>query len=64
MQIIHTKRVCKDFEVIYHDLYVQSNTLAVVFENFQNMFLQIYELEPARFHTAPGLAWKVALKKT
>ena len=50
----HTKRVCKDFETKnreYHDLYVQSDTLllAGVFENFRNMCLKIYELDPAKF---------------
>ena len=50
----------------YHNLYVQSNALllADLFENFQNMCLKIYELDPARFLSAPGLAWQVALKKT
>ena len=38
--------------------------LADVFENFQNMCLDIYELDPANFLSAPGLAWKAALKKT
>ena len=49
-----------------HDFYVQSNTLllADVFENFQNICLEIYELDPARFLAAPGLAWQAALKKT
>ena len=48
-------RVCKDFEVKnlgeYHDLYVQSDTLllADVFENFRNMFINIYKLDPAKF---------------
>ena len=37
--------------------------LADVFENFQNMCLEIYELDLARFFTTPGLAWKAALKK-
>ena len=34
------------------DLYIQSNTLllADVFENFQNMCLEIYELDPAFFY--------------
>ena len=56
------KRACKDFEIkhlgVYHDLYVQSYTslLADVFENFLNMCLEIYELDTARFLTAPGLA--------
>ena len=58
----HTKRHCKDFETKnlgeYHDLYVQTNKLllADVFENFRNMCLEIYELDPANFLSAPGLA--------
>ena len=67
---MHTKRVCKDFEIKnlseYHDLYVQRDTLllADVLENFQNMCLEIYELNSARFLTTPGLAWHATLKKT
>ena len=47
-------------------MYVQSNTLllADVFENFRNMCINIYELDTAKFLSAPGLAWQVALKKT
>ena len=48
---MHGKRVHKDFDIKnlgeYHDLYLQSNTLllsAEVFEEFWNMGLQIYEL--------------------
>ena len=42
----------------YHDLYVQSDTLLLedVFENFRNMCLEIYELDPVYFVSAPGLA--------
>ena len=64
------KRVCKDFEIKNvgknHDLYVQSNTLlsADVFENFRNTCLEIYELDPVKNLSAPGLAWQAALKKT
>ena len=64
------KRVCKDFETKhlreYHDLYAQSNTslLADVFENFRNMCINIYELDPAKFLSAPGLAWQHALQNT
>ena len=67
---VHTKRICKDFEIKelgeYHDLYVQIDTLllADVFENFRNMCIKIYELHPAKFISAPGLAWQAALKKT
>ena len=59
---VHEKRVYKDFEVKnlgeYEDLYVQSDTLllADVSENFRNKFLKIYELDPAKFLSAPGLA--------
>ena len=38
--------------------------LANVFENFRNMCLEIYELEPAKFLSAPELTWQAALKKT
>ena len=48
----HRKRVWKNFEIKnlreYHDLYVQSN-IAHAFENFQNICLEIYELNPAHF---------------
>ena len=44
----------------YHDLYVQSDTLllADVFENFRNMCIKVYELDPAHFLSATGLAWQ------
>ena len=47
-------------------MHVQNNILllADVFENFQNMCLEIYELDPAYFVTALGLAWEAATKKT
>ena len=38
--------------------------LAVVFENFENMCLEIYELGTGKVVSAPGLAWHAALKKT
>ena len=50
----------------YHDLYVQSDTilLADVFENFRDKCIELYELDPAHFSSAPGLAWQAYLKKT
>ena len=50
----------------YRDLYVQSDTLllADVFENFRDKCIEIYELDPAHFLSAPGLAWQACLKKT
>ena len=42
-----------------YDLYVRSDTLllADVFENFRNKCIEIYELYPAHFLSAPGLTW-------
>ena len=50
----------------YHDLYVQSGTLllADTFENFRNMSLKTYGLDPAYFVSLPGFAWYVCLKIT
>ena len=47
-------------------MYVQSDTLllADVFENFRNMCIEVYELDPAHFLSAPGLEWQACLKKT
>ena len=47
-------------------MYVQSDTLllADLFENFRNMCIDIYELDTAKFLSAPGLAWQATLKKT
>ena len=66
----HAKRVFKNLSNKnlgdYHDLYVQSDTLllADVFENFRNMCIKVYELNPAHCLSAPGLAWQACLKKT
>ena len=37
---------------------------ADVFENFRDKYIEIYELDPAHFVWAPGLAWKACSKKT
>ena len=66
---MHGKRVFKHPKVKnlgeYHDFYLKSDTLpsADVFENFREMLLKIYQLDPAKFFSAPGLAWQAALKK-
>ena len=36
--------------------------LADVFDNSRNMCLGVYELDPAKFVTASGLAWQASLK--
>ena len=49
-----------------HDFSDQNDTLllADVSENFRNMCLEIYELDSAKFLSAPGVAWQATLKKT
>ena len=37
--------------------------LVDVFENFRNKCIEIYELDPVHFLSAPGLAWQARLKK-
>ena len=65
----HTERVCKDFEIKnleeHHSLYVQSDTLllADVFENFRNMCLEIYELDPAKFLINSWISMASSFKK-
>ena len=60
----HAQKVFKELKLKnlgnYHDLYVQSDTLLIadVFENFRNKCIGIYELDPALFLSAPGLAWQ------
>ena len=43
-----------------------SDTLLLedVFESFRNKCIEIYELDPAYFLSAPGLAWQACLNKT
>ena len=66
----HGKRVYKESELKnlgdYHDLYIQSDTLllADVLQNFRNKCIEIYELDPAHFLSAPELVWQACLKKT
>ena len=59
---VHAQKVWGVFEINnlgeYHDLYVQNDSLllADVHENFRNMCLDNYGVDPAYFVSAPGLA--------
>ena len=63
---MHSKRVCKDFEIRKlgekHDSYVQNDAL-LLFNNFRNMHLEINGLDPGHFISASGLARQAALKR-
>ena len=66
----HAQKVWETFEMKnledYHNLYNQVDVLllADVFENFRDICIKNYTLDPAHYYTAPGLAWDVALKVT
>ena len=65
----HANNVFKRFKLEnlgdYHNLYVQSDTLllADLFNNFRDMCIKEYELDPAHILSLPRLAWQAYLKK-
>ena len=66
----HARKVWETFEIKnlgdYHNLYNQVDVLllADVFENFRNICIKNYKLDPAHYYTTSGLAWDAALKVT
>ena len=66
----HAREVWETFEMKnledYHNLYnrVDVLLLADVFENLRDFCIKNYNLDPAHYYTAPGLAWDAALKVT
>ena len=66
----HALKVWKEFEIKsmegYLELYNETDVLllADVFENFRDICLENYKLDPAHYYTAPGLAWDACLKMT
>ena len=66
----HAQKVWKEFEMKtmkdYHDLYLELDVLLLtdVFENFREVCLDNYKLDPAWYLTAPGLSWDAMLRVT
>ena len=66
----HAKKIWETFGCKtlgdYHDLYVKTDVtlLADVFENFRNLCMEQYGLDPAHYYTSPGLSWDALLIKT
>ena len=66
----HAQNVWETFKMKtmrdYHDLYLKSDVLLLsdVFENFRDVCLDNYRLDPIFYYTAPGLAWDACLKIT
>ena len=50
----------------YHNLYNLSDVLLLdnIFENFRNICMNHYGLDPAWYFSAPGLAWDASLQIT
>ena len=50
----------------YHDLYLKTDVVLLcdVFEQFQNVCLEQYGLDPCHYYTSPGLSWSACLKKS
>ena len=66
----HAKRVWETYRMKtmrdYHNLYLESDVLLLsdVFENFRDVCMENYNLDPMFYYTAPGLAWDACLKIT
>ena len=48
----------------YHDIYLKSDVLllADIFENFRDLCLSYYKLDPVHYFGTPGIAWDACLK--
>jgi hypothetical protein len=64
-QAIWTTFNCRTFKD-YHDLYLKTDVilLADAFENFRDVSMSTYGLDPAHYLTTPSLTWDACLKFT
>ena len=65
----HAQKVWETFGIEnmgqYHDLYLKSEVLlADIFENFREIYLNIYGLDPAHYVSSLGLSWDAMQKMT
>jgi len=67
---VHAQTVWKEFDCEtmrdYHNLYNECDVLQLVdiFENFRDVCMKHYKLDPAWYYTSPGLSWDAMLKMT
>lgn len=66
----HAKNVWNTFNIKnmgeYHDLYMKSDVylLTDIFENFRNISMQSYNLDPVHYLSLPGYSWDCMMYKT
>lgn len=66
----HAKDVWQHFKCKnmgdYSNLYLKTDVLLLtdVFENFRNVCINTYYLDPCHYYTAPGLSWDAMMKLT
>lgn len=66
----HAKNVWEIFNIKtlgeYSDRYLKTDVIILVniFEDFRNLDLSIYKLDPAHYYTLPGLSWDAMLRYT
>ena len=66
----HAKNVWNHYNIQnlgeYHDLYLRTDVMLLsdIFENFREVCMKNYKLDPAWYYTSPGLSWDALLKYT
>lgn len=64
----HARKVWKSFNIknlrLYPELYNKTDVLilAGIFEDFIDVCIEAYNLDPFRYYAVPGLAWDAMLK--
>jgi hypothetical protein len=64
-KLVYKKFNCKSFKD-YHDIYLSCDVylLADIFENYRELCLEHFKLDPAHYITNPGMFWDAALLKS
>ncbi len=66
----HVQNICKTFDIhnmrTYSELYLKTDVLilADVFEQFRDVTMDNFGLDPCHYYTAPGMSWEAMFKMT
>ena len=69
-EYLHAQKVWNSFGLTsmgqYHDLYLKYDTLLLcdVFENFRNLCMNSFNLDPSHYYSLPGFSWDACLRFT